>query len=1505
MARIITTPEQAKLFVEDEKWFEIIDTLVKSDLLCIADYLGLSLSTEHKKKYIKKRIIMNLDPEEELSDEDESPVQTHSEVEVWKLKLELKKFECEEKEKEREEKEKDRVEREKERAEREKEIERAEREKERERAEREIERKHELEMAKLRLPVSVSEEDSFDLSKCMKLVPKFDESDVTNFFITFEKIARSLKWPERKWVFLIQSVLEGKAAKVWAMQPPEDSEDYEKIKELILKAYELVPEAYRIKFRNWRKKFGQTFLDFSRDTERLFNDWLRSVNVVNFDSLKQLVLVENFKNSLTRDLRTHLEEKEVKTLERAARLADEYVLTHRNFSKTGMQNRYDASDSSSSQSASKSPVKENKFSKIVCHGCGKTGHLKKNCNSKAKPVALVAAGRISSGVVPQLNELSKEDKEGYKWFLSKGSITHNGKTKEIVILRDTGATQTLLLRSALPDGYEQVPNEHAVVKGLDCKLNTCPLVQVDLSSSLYKGSAKLAVVYSLPVSGVDLLLANDLAEGKIDPYPILLSQPSEDSQGELNNSYPIGVVTRSKADRDRQELDLGLDTLFESECRKREEAEVPAERKQSDSQPNSSIIQGTEELAVLQGADPKIKRIIDGVEAGTKLEDRFVMKNGILMKKLFSQTEPLPDRVESFQVVIPEKYRPKILELAHDDKFSGHMGVAKTLDRVRRNFYWPGMKADISKFCKTCHTCQVIGKPNEVIPKAPLKPIPSLGEPLENIIIDVVGPLPKSKQGSEYILTIIDRTTRYPEGIPLKRITTRVIVKHLIKFFSRFGMPKTVQSDQGQNFVSKEMQKQLKSLGIQHFISTPYHPESQGVVERFHQTLKSMFKKFCQEKLGLWEDYLPYFLFAIRSVPNCATGFSPFQLLFGHTVKGPLDLLKESWMEGTSINSVEDWVDSSRGKLMEMWELAKENLSDYQSKMKDRYDIKSQKRSFMEGQNVLVFMQPKGQKLRPKFMGPYPITKKVNDYNYVVQLPDRKMRCHINMLKSYHDRDPKPVAVSVSETIEEEMLGKSGECESFRNNSEVLKNLHLKLKHLTEAQQKQLSDLIKSFPEIFKDVPGRTSLIEHDIELTESKPIKQYPYRVNMDKKEAIKKEVSYMLENDLIQPSFSDWSSPVVLVKKSNGQYRMCFDYRKVNSITVNDNFPIPRIDDCIDQVGNAKYITKFDMTKGYWQVPLSPRAQKVSSFVTSDGLFECKVMPFGLKNAAATFQRLMNKVIANIKNCLVYIDDVIIFSDTWEEHVQLIKEFFCAVREAGLVLNLTKSDFACGKVTYLGHEVGKGIVAPRRAKVCAIDEFPIPTNRKQVMQFLGLAGFYRRFVANFSEVTAPLSNLLKKNVKFQWDERCTNAFESVKYILTSDPILISPNFNKPFSLAVDASENGVGGVLMQRKGDFNHPVAYFSKKLNSHQKNYAVIEKEGLALILSLQHFDVYLSSSSAPIEVFSDHDPIKFIKKFSNKNMRLTRWSIFLQDYNIEVKHIKGKDNVVPDVLSRLDK
>ena len=633
---------------------------------------------------------------------------------------------------------------------------------------------------------------------------------------------------------------------------------------------------------------------------------------------------------------------------------------------------------------------------------------------------------------------------------------------------------------------------------------------------------------------------------------------------------------------------------------------------------------------------------------------------------------------------------------------SGHLGINKTYHKIINHFYWPGLKSDVSKYCKTCHTCQMVGKPNQTIPKAQLQPIPAFDEPFSRILIDSVGPLPRTKSGNEYLLTIMCTSTRFPEAVRLRNIKTKSIVKGLIKFFTFVGLPKSVQSDQGSNFMSGIFQQVMHELGIKQYRSSAYHPESQGALERFHQTLNNMIRSYCFDTEKDWDEGIHLLLFAARESVQESLGFSPFELVFGHSVRGPLKLLKEKFLSNdeTPLNLLQ-YVSDFRNRLSRACEVATSNLKTSQGKMKARYDNHVIDRKFKPGDKVLALLPIPGRPLQARYFGPYTTDKKTSDLNYSINTPGRrknKQMCHVNMLKEYLDRDSsisKPITVvntvpQESNVFEPEVnsdfIHESDFGPSKLENSDILRNLNNKLSHLEPSQQEELKQLIHEYEHLFPDIPTRTDKIYHDVIVEDSKQIKQHPYRMNPLKQKYLQDEIRYLLENDFTEPSQSNYSSPCILLPKSNGTYRMCTDYRKVNSVTKTDSFPIPRIDDCIDKVGNSKYVTKFDLLKGFWQVPLTDRAKEVSAFATPNGLYQNKVMPFGMKNSPATFQLLVNNVICGLDGCDAYIDDVIIYSDSRSDHLKRTRKFSDQLSKAKLTVNLAKTEFRHATVTFLG---------------------------------------------------------------------------------------------------------------------------------------------------------------------------------------------------------------------------
>ena len=1054
-------------------------------------------------------------------------------------------------------------------------------------------REHELKMASLGKQSPSDKASAFDPARNIRLVPPFQEKEVDKYFAHFEKVADSLNWPKESWVLLLQSVLVGKAQEIYGSLSVEQSSNYEHVKEAILKSYELVPEAYRQKFRNYLKYDSKTHVEFAREKENLFNRWCHSKEIgQDFKKLKQMFLLEEFKDKVRPDIRSHLDEQKVEELEKAAIMADDYALTHKMSSKSGnpQQKRYHGSgnrenisrnaDDRKRQGKSTENVglvsKVEPLKPISCGHCGKPGHIITNCwklggktpcehcgkfnhksedcvenklQKEVKPTGLTSLKGLKVSpfnesenlkgvkvkplidrnnfveknkgikVNPLHNDKSCiEDEispntesdymENYKAFISEGVVSLVGdenSSQKVKILRDTGATQSLMLDSVLPLTENSFTGANVLISGVEMGVLEVPLHEVNIKSSLINGNIVIGTRPSLPVEGISLILRNDLAGEKVMVDPRVVEKPRKDEKTErlaekFPGIFPASVVTRSmkakkEAIKEQGKEEIGLSGTF------------------------------------LENIDVKFE------ERNSEKAEKALMKN--------ESRNNIPEKQESRSVIS----RQNLIEDQSNDK--------ELLDLF----------------------------------KIALTPVQA----------------------------------------------EKVSVGYLIKD---------------------------------------------------------------QILMRKWSTH--------------------------HVTIAPLLLLKEKWLdEDPEKISVLKYVATFKDRLFRVGQIAKRNLQESQSKkMKVWYDRKAKSRCFEPGDRVLVLFPVVGNPLQAKYSGPYKVVKKIINTNYLVKTPDRRKEtqvCHINMLKAYHEK-PKPELVTLnnrlgleSPTHSKECVGQIAEKEEDTEsevrlgndqqpiklqNSQILNDLGTKLSHLPLVQRKELAEVITQYREVFPDVPSKTNLIEHDVDVGDSAPIKQHPYRVSPIKKELLDKEVQYMLKNDIIEESQSNWSSPCILVPKHDGGFRFCTDFRKVNDKTKSDSFPIPRIADCIDQIGNAKFVSTFDMLKGYWQVPLTQRAREISAFVTPSGLYQYKVMPFGMKNAPATFQRMVNKLVRDIDGCEGYIDDVVIYSDNWSDHIRQIKRFFQIMRDAKLTITLMKSEFGKATVKYLGHIVGQGQVRPLMQK-------------------------------------------------------------------------------------------------------------------------------------------------------------------------------------------------------------
>ena len=462
---------------------------------------------------------------------------------------------------------------------------------------------------------------------------------------------------------------------------------------------------------------------------------------------------------------------------------------------------------------------------------------------------------------------------------------------------------------------------------------------------------------------------------------------------------------------------------------------------------------------------------------------------------------------------------------------------------------------------------------------------------------------------------------------------------------------------------------------------------------------------------------------------------------------------------------------------------------------------------------------------------------------------------------------------------------------------------------LTGDQEKILDLAKKLFPAATEGVLSQTHLIEHDIDVGDCPGINQKSYPYSPYIMEEVRKIVDGMVKRGIAEPTKNTgWNNPFVVVRKANGTARLCLDLRKVNAVTLNkDTYPLPRIDTILSRLQETKYISALDLKEAFWQIPLSRRARRILTFaVQGKGLFQMTRMPFGACTASQTMCRLMDLVLGHDLEPYVfaYLDDIVIVTGTFEKHVEMLKEVAKRLTDAKLMISVEKSKFCQSSMKFLGYVVDERGISVDPDKVAAIKEYPRPKTVKEVRRFVGMAGYYNRFVPNFSKLSAALTDLVKKRkiTTVEWNDRAEESFNALKEALVTAPVLANPDWKKQFKLHTDASDFAIGAMLTQGDGEEERPIAYMSRKLIAAQNNYTVSEKECLAIVSAIEHFRGYIDG--VRFKVITDHAALTWLNTFKNATGRIARWQTYLGSFQFDVEYKKGSHHVVPDALSRVD-
>ena len=1394
----------------------------------------------------------------------------------------------------------------------------AERDAQREAAEREAQlamakltADKELELARLAAQ-GRSERASPDNHVSKPCLPQYQEGeDIASYLVRFERVAELLNVDEESYAIRLGSLLTGKAADIYISLSSEITKSYPSLKQALLTAFHKTPDGYRAEFRGAKVKSGESYQQFSTQLTRLFQAWLETSGVdAAYDSLKDFMILDQFLASLAPELRLFVKERLPKTLAEATQLADNWASAHNSYSKY----RFDPSGKKYKSTPS-SPKPPPKASPVVkCHQCGEEGHIRPRCPKNPRA--------FKDGTTTPRHEVR------FCWEAPRVpnyrvSGTINGSWTSFII-RDTGCSCIVVAEDVLPDA-DVTHCRKVYLSDYLGRTDAFPVVRCYLRCPYFVGWADAV---RAPIKFASVLIGNvPGARDPNDPDDCSAVSPSSSScpahVTPRKDSTPPAGITSTNLDDD---IPSTSESTIQQACavqtrsskiKRQHPLVLPALQPFGITPDDFGKLQAS--CSTLATVRSKVSSgLVDKVRNGTSFQ--YVKDNGLLYRKCLKSNRP--DKVGQLALVVPHKCRQTVLSVAHESPLAGHFSHRKTEMKITDHFYWPGMGADIRSFCRSCDKCQRFSAKGRVRP-APLKPMPVITEPFSRVAIDLVGPLsPPSSDGHRYILTLIDFATGFPEAVPLKDIDSISVSEALLSIFSRVGIPREILSDRGTQFTSHLMAELHKLLGVKPIFTTPFHPSGNGRIERLHGPLKACLRKLCEEKPREWHRYLIPTLFALRELPSDRTGFSAFDLLYGRAVRGPLTALRDLWedqhIQGEERSSFQ-YILELREKLAECSKLAAQNAEISRSKYKAYFDVRSQDRQFKPGDEVLVLLPNETSKLLISWNGPYKVLERRGKVDYVIDEPKGPKMYHVNLLKRYYRReqvlqaavlDEEPTLQSLSSPDDQQEMPSVPDDEEFSHHLPLTPDGQTNDQRekpeigtsLTPLQQADLQKLMCEFQTTFSNFPGCTDTIEHDIVLTTTDRVQFKNYPVPVHLKPSFEKEVETLLEQGIIQHSSSPHCSPVVMVKKSDGTYRMAIDYRQLNAITVFHAEPTCNKEEDLHKFSGSKYFSELDLSKAYYQVPLSDHARPLTAFPTHLGLMEFCRMPFGLVTACATYIHLMRIVLAGLANVSFYFDNIFIYSKDWPSHLEAIRSVLTRLREHHLTIKPSKCRFGVESVQYLGFWVNGTNFWPLEDKLLAINNMNPPTSKKLLRSFLGFVSFYRIFIPQASDYTGPLSDLLRKDTKepLPWSDDLLRCFLHLKSALSSTPVLRIPDPQQTFVLRTDASNHGLGAVLLQYHDEYPHPVCYASRKLLDREKRYSTIERECLAIVFGIVKFDLYLRGKEFILEI--DHRPLIYLNTFKGRNDRLLRWSLSIQSYSFRIVHISGKDNVGADLLSR---
>ena len=1355
----------------------------------------------------------------------------------------------------------------------------------------------------------------------LKLPTLSENDDIEDFLQHFDAIAIQYDLSEKEKILYLTSSLTDKARQAFLTMPTGSS--YAGYQDALRRRFFLSPEAYRKKFREARKASDESFVTFGERLNRYLDSW----STLSKTAVRELFLIEQLCAGVSPDLVIRIRENKPTTLSEALEVAESYAEARRgSFKNTNVPGQHKPSSYfKDNNNRQRRPFRRTNFNErshsqpppdnrhgitfynrnelggnstpqhpprerggkapqsppnrpaVQCFHCGKYGHVKKDCRSflrlqqkpSNQPQASLCSARRSNAV---LSANSDND-------MSVPTFFSQVEGRLATTIRDTGATHVFVDERLVPDSAERGPNMHMTGISRDFT-QVRPKVLINVSTPYYKGKL-WAITVTNPIC--DLFIGNTI-------------ELPEGTMRKVSTNFPksvsAAVQTRSAAKRAQQQ---------------------PALQPVLDPFPTGITLNVTkQDVQRKQESDKTLDTVRTLVDQPPKpgKASSYTKSDGIIYR-VFSKGNQCYK-----QLVVPKCLRGTVLKMGHDMPMAGHLGSRRTLDRVQQDFYWPGINQDVRIYCRTCDACQRT-TPKGKLTRVPVGTVPLVTTPFSKVGVDLVGPITPPSNGYKYILVIVDYATRYPEAVPLRNIEAITVAEALWNVWTRVGVPDEIITDNGTQFTAEVMQAMHHLIGVKPMTTTPYHAQANGLVERFNATLKQMLKRLCLDHPRDWHRYIPAVLFAYREVPQESMRFSPFELLYGRTVKGPMSILRKMWTQDKSepiaAQGEIQYVLDLKERLATTCEVAKQHLKEARARYKKHFDKRARERWYEPGDEVLLLLPEKKNKLQIAWRGPYKVMERIGDWDYRIKVGARERLFHANLLKKYVRRKAAMAAAHAGAGISPVVIEESNPL-TASNVAPHIPVIPLTAEEswedvslgpgLNKDQRDQAHQLAAEFSDVLTDLPLRCNLGECTLELNSEMPVRVRPYPLPHSQAEVVRKEVQAMLDMGVIERTSSPYSAPIVLVKKKDGKIRFCIDYRQLNKVVVFDSEPMPDVEQLFANIGQSCFFTKLDLTKGYWQIPMAPEHQKYTAFSTPQGQFQWKAMPFGLKTAGAVFSRIMRALLDKVdsRNVQNFIDDVLVATTTWEEHLIVLRKLFLALREAQLSAKPSKCFIGFNEVPFLGFILRQGKVTPEDDKTDKIRNAKPPQTKKELRAFLGLAGYYRKFVPNFAEKALPLTEKTKGRHpdRVKWDEKCQESFDSLKKALCAKPVLLLPDQSKPFTLRTDASNVGLGAIILQDQGDGLQPVAYASKKLNGPELNYHTIELECMAVVWGIRKFYPYLYGRHFTLE--SDHHPLRYLDRIRPVSKRLMGWAIELQSHSFDFRSLKGVDNLGADYLSR---